>query len=208
MNRGSEGSLQGLCARGEENFGSVKSRLYSLTARWRRRFIDFVANDLLSRNPRSVLDIGCGVCDVLLQLRSREIELYGVDPSPHMLMLGKKKIGDSADDTALSKVYLSLGNSRLIPFDKKFDMIFASLSFHHWKNREESIPYILTRLNENGEFAIYEYDRDALSFFRRIVAGKHALSRNDVKGLGFDGYQKTIELSEPFIIVRFKKTGS
>lgn len=200
--------MQGLCAQGEENFGSVKSRLYTLTARWRRRFIDFVANDLLSRNPRSVLDIGCGTCDVLMRLRSREIELYGIDPSPYMLTLAKKKIGDSADNTELSDVYLSLGNSRLIPFDKKFDMIFSSLSFHHWKNREESIPYILTRLNENGEFAIYEYDRDALSFLRRMVAGKHALSTNDVKGLGFDGYKKTIELREPFIIVRFKKTGS
>jgi SAM-dependent methyltransferase len=143
-----------------------------------------------------------------MRLRSREIELYGIDPSPYMLTLAKKKVGDSADNTELSDVYLSLGNSRLIPFHKKFDMIFSSLSFHHWKNREESIPYILTRLNENGEFAIYEYDRDALSFLRRMVAGKHALSTNDVKGLGFDGYKKTIELREPFIIVRFKKTGS
>jgi SAM-dependent methyltransferase len=154
-----------------------------------------------------VLDIGCGVCDVLLRLRGREIELYGIDPSPYMLTLAKKKIEDS-DDTALSKVHLSLGNSRLIPFDQKFDMIFTSLSFHHWKNREECIPYILTRLNENGEFAIYEYDRDSLSFLRRIIAGKHALSRNDVEALSFDGYQKTVEPSEPFIIVRFKKTGS
>lgn len=200
--------MQGLCTQGEENFGSVKSRLYTLTARWRRRFIDFVANDLLSRNPRSVLDIGCGTCDVLMRLRNHEIELYGIDPSPYMLTLAKKKIGYSADNTELSDVYLSLGNSRLIPFDKKFDMIFSSLSFHHWKNREESIPYILTRLNENGEFTIYEYDSDALSFLRRMVAGKHALSTNDVKGLGFDGYKKIIELREPFIIVRFKKTGS
>jgi hypothetical protein len=41
-----------------------------------------------------------------------------------------------------------------------------------------------------------------------MVAGKHALSTKDVKGLGFDGYKKIIELREPFIIVRFKKTGS
>jgi len=200
-------NLQELCAQGEENFGSVKSRLYSLTIRWRRRFTDFVAKDVLSRNPRSVLDIGCGVCDVLLRLRDSEIGLYGIDPSPHMLTLAKKKIEDS-DDTTLSKVHLSLGNSRVIPFDKKFDMIFTSLSFHHWKNREECIPYILTRLNENGEFAIYEHERDSLSFLRRIIAGKHALSRKDVETLSFDGYQKIVESSEPFIIVRFKKTSS
>lgn len=190
---------------GEERFGSVKSRLYALTTPWRRRFVEFVANDVLSRNPQSVLDIGCGTGDVLVQLRSREIELYGIDPSPYMLELAKKKLRDSILMTESSIVHLSLGSNRLIPFDRKFDTIFSSISFHHWKNREESITYILARLNQNGEFAIYEYNREAMPFLRRLVVGKHALSADDVKELSFDGYEKTIENSGLFIVVRFRR---
>ena len=190
---------------GEERFGSVKSRLYALTAAWRKSLIEFVANDVLSRNPRSVLDIGCGTCDILAQLRSREIELYGTDPSPYMLELAKKKLR-AIPVTELPIVHLSLGSCRLIPFDRKFDTIFSSISFHHWKSREESITHILTRLNKNGEFAIYEYNRDALPFLRRLVVGKHALSADDVKELSFDGYEKTIENNGLFMVIRFKKT--
>jgi ubiquinone/menaquinone biosynthesis C-methylase UbiE len=201
-----EYNLQDLCWDGEEKFDYAKSRLYALTLRWRRGFVDFVAKDVLSRNPRSVLDVGCGSCDILAQLQGREIELYGIDPSPHMLKLAKKKIRDSGPQADLSSVHLSLGNSRFIPFERKFDIIFSSLSFHHWKNREENIPYILSRLDEDGEFTIYEYNRDALSFLPRKILGKHALSAIDVKGLDFDGYKKTIEQSGSFIVVRFRKT--
>lgn len=201
---------QHLCSPGEEKFGYVKSRLYALTLRWRRKFVEFVANDILSSNPRTVLDIGCGTCDVLTQLRSSEIELYGIDPSPHMLRLAKKNMGDTDSKVELSKVDLSLGNNRHIPFERKFDRIFSSLSFHHWKNREESIPYILTKLAARGEFTIYEYDRDALVFLGRTIVGKHALSERDVIDLAYAGYEKTIEHNVPYIVVRFKKkfTGS
>jgi len=194
-----------LCCPGEENFGHIRSKLYALTLRWRSKFVDFVANDVQSSNPRSVLDIGCGTGDVLNQLRNRGIELYGIDPSPYMLKVAEEHIRQKHSGTK-SNVHLSLGNSRHIPFNKKFDRIFSSISFHHWKNREKSIPYILSRLNSNGEFTIYEYDKDTLPVIHRTIVGKHSISELDVNHLAFDGYKKTIEHSASFIIVRFKKT--
>jgi len=188
----------------EESFGFVKSRLYALTSRWRRRFIEFVADDIKSKNPRSVLDIGCGTGDILIQLRRLGIELYGVDPSMFMLELAEKKFR-KFDPNLLSRVHLSRGNNRHIPFDKEFDVIFSSLSFHHWKNRNESIPDILARLSPHGEFVIYEYDRDALSYIRRLAMGKHALSTADVKDLRFDEYASAIQHSGSVIIVSFKR---
>ena len=194
------------CAHGEESFGLVKSRLYSLTAHWRRKFIHFVANDVKSSNPRSVLDIGCGTGEILNMLRNLEIDLYGIDPSPFMLELAEKKIREMNPTTKPIKVHLSRGNSRIIPFERKFDIIFSSLSFHHWNDRDKSIPNILERLNENGEFVIYEYDRETMSYLRRLIAGKHALSEEDVKELTFNGYTKRVERNGSIIIVRFKKT--
>ena len=203
----SDENLKDLCLQGEERFGAVRSRLYALTAPWRRSFVEFVADDVLSRNPRSVLDIGCGTCDILVQMRSNEIELYGIDPSPHMLELAEKKLrGSIHAATELSKVHLSPGSCRLIPFDRKFDTIFSSTSFHHWKNREESITHILARLNENGEFAIYEYNREALPFLQKLILGRHTLSADEVRELSFDGYEKTIEKSGLYLAVKFKKS--
>jgi ubiquinone/menaquinone biosynthesis C-methylase UbiE len=115
---------QHLYCPGEEKFGYVKSRLYALTLHWRRKLVAFVANDILSSNPETVLDIGCGPCDVLAQLRSSEIELYGIDPSPHMLRLATRRMGNTD-----SRAHLGLGNNRHIPFDRKFDRIFTSLSY-------------------------------------------------------------------------------
>jgi len=192
----------------EESFGFVKSRLYALTSHWRRRFIRFVADDIRSRNPRSVLDIGCGTGDILIQLRRLGIELYGIDPSPFMLELAEKKIRDSGPNHELSPVFLSRGNNRYIPFEREFDIIFSSLSFHHWKGRDESVPDILARLSGHGEFVIYEYDGEAMSFLRRLVMAKHTLSSVDVEGLRFDGYARVVQHSGSVIIVSFKKTFS
>ena len=178
--------------------------MYALTLRWRSRFVEFVANDVRSSNPRSVLDIGCGTGDVLTRLRTHGIELYGIDPSPYMLKIAEEHIRHDHSGTR-SSVHLSLGNNRHIPFGIKFDRIFSSISFHHWKNREKSIPYILSRLTSNGEFTIYEYDKDALLVIRRAIFGKHSISELDVNELDFDGYKKTIEHSSSFIVIRIKK---
>jgi ubiquinone/menaquinone biosynthesis C-methylase UbiE len=189
---------------GEENFGYIRSKLYELTSRWRSKFVSFVANDVRSSNPRSVLDIGCGTGDVLTRLRTHGVELYGIDPSPYMLKIAEEHIRH--DFGTKSSVHLGLGNNRHIPFDNKFDRIFSSISFHHWKNREQSIPYILSRLTSNGEFTIYEYDKDALPVIRRTIFSKHSISELDVNELDFDGYKKRIEHSSSFIVIRFKKT--
>jgi SAM-dependent methyltransferase len=151
-----------------------------------------------------VLDIGCGTGDALTRLRTHGIELYGIDPSPYMLKIAEEHIRHDHSGTR-SSVHLSLGNNRHIPFGIKFDRIFSSISFHHWKNHEKSIPYILSRLTPNGEFTIYEYDKDALLVIRRAIFGKHSISELDVNELDFDGYKKTIEHSSSFIVIRIKK---
>ncbi len=195
-----------LCCPGEENFGCIRSKLYSLTSPWRSRFVEFVANDVRSSNPRSVLDIGCGTGDVLSRLLTQfhGVKLYGIDPSPYMLKIAEEHSRHVSGTK--SSVHLGLGNNRHIPFDNKFDRIFSSISFHHWKNREQSIPYILSRLTSNGEFTIYEYDKNALPVIRRAIFRKHSISEFDVNELDFDGYKKRIEHSSSFIVIRFKKT--
>lgn len=121
-----------------------------------------------------------------------------------MLKVAEKNLSKYSSE-AEAPVHLSLGSSRLIRFDKRFDIIFSSISFHHWEKRAECIPYVLSRLGGFGQFILYEYDRTALSRVRKMIAGKHALSERDVVELNFDGYKTIIEHNIPYLIVRFKK---
>ncbi len=196
-----------LCEKGEEKFGFFLSRIYALTSRARRKFYDFIVRDISSINPACILDIGCGAGDALIQFAQLkpEVECFGIDPSPDILKLAQKKLR-SLSEGALRNLHFSLGSCRFIPFDKKFDLIFSSLSFHHWNNREQCIPLILEKLSEHGTFAIYEYNKDALPLFLRIFFKKHTLFAREIKEFNFDGYEKKIELEDRFLCVKFKKT--
>lgn len=197
----------GLCEKGEEKFGFFQSRIYALTSRARKKFYDFIIQDISSINPVCVLDIGCGAGEALIHFAQSKpgVECFGIDPSPDILALAQKKARSSLSEDALRKLHFSLGSCRFIPFDKKFDLIFSSLSFHHWNNRERCVPPILEKLNEEGTFAIYEYSKDALPLFWRVLFKKHTLSAHDVKELNFERYEKKIEYGGRFLCVKFKK---
>lgn len=189
---------------GEEKFGRIGSWIYSqLASRFLRKFHAYVTEAILSYGAKRILDLGCGPGDVLfaLGLKDSSLELYGIDPSPFMLGLAARKMGDLQNVS----VRLMLGSSRAIQFTGTLDLIFTSLSFHHWKDSEESIPFLLARLNNNGVLAIYEYNRDALPFLLRLIVGKHALSFDETEALSFEGYEKKVELNGRFLCLRFEK---
>jgi len=202
--RGIERNNKDLCSIGEEHFGPVKSKLYALTSPWRKKLVDLVVDDIESTHPQRILDIGCGPGDVLEKLREPGVELYGIDPSPYMLSIAKDKL-KKINCQQNARVHLAVGSNRQIPFNMKFDRIFTSISFHHWKDREKNIPRILTMLEQKGEFTIYEYDRDQIPILQRTLARTHVVSANELKHLEFKGYTKQIEHTKPFIIIRFKK---
>jgi ubiquinone/menaquinone biosynthesis C-methylase UbiE len=200
---------------GEEKFGRLASRLYSFSSYFLRSFHEFVSSDILSLHPSSVLDIGCGSGDVLANLASKKsgIELYGIDPSPFMIRIAEKRIKKRADIVLNGKkleerLHLSVGSNRRIPFDSdKFGVICSSLSFHHWKERETSLPTILERLSDRGAFVIYEYSKGCQkSLLRRWLSKKHAISVEDTQRLGLEGYTKTVQIIGPYVKVMYMQS--
>jgi len=120
-----------------------------------------------------------------------------------MLERAEKRLRNSISEKERNKIHLSLGNSRNIPFKRNFDVIFSSLSFHHWKQREASIPYILRRLNVGGNFLIYEFNRERVSFLRRKLSSSHCLSAHEMKDVNFEGYERKIQFHAQYIKVVF-----
>ena len=163
---------------GEEKFGYLSSRMYNFirASKTIRDFYKFVISDLSKHSFKTILDVGSGRGYVLSKIVKMlpGVNATGIDPSPFMVKLAakhSKKLG------LAENLKFELGSSRDVPGKEKFDIIITTLSFHHWKNKDESVSFLMKRLNPGGILLIYEItDNGSINrkFFR-----SHLLNRAD-----------------------------
>jgi SAM-dependent methyltransferase len=81
---------------------------------------------------KSVLEIGCGMGDLLLELsRFQPRELFGVDSSEEVLSLARDYLGEVPADLALARV-------DALPFpDQSFDIVIAMSEFQYIQQDED-----------------------------------------------------------------------
>lgn len=163
---------------GEEKFGPIMSKLYSFFCHIgvARGLYDFMSSDLGKSKASRLLDVGTGTgaAPIMLAGRYPNLELYAVDPSPSMLKIARN------DAAKLKNIKFGFGSSRYIPFKCKFDIIFTSLSFHHWKDKEGSLKYLATRLAKGGEIRIYEFNSVKASPLLKAISS-HMSSISDIR---------------------------
>ena len=168
---------------GEEKFGLFTSAFYGIvnTVPTLRRFYSFVESQVASMKFDSILDIGSGQGNVLLGIMKNNLNAtgMGIDPSPGMVRISMKKCMRMG---MCDRVTFLPGSSRNIPGNRNFDLIYTSISFHHWKHRAESVGQVLQRVNKGGKFLIFEITDDG-SFNRRFVRS-HLMERNDFIEIG------------------------
>ncbi|MCL4372974.1 class I SAM-dependent methyltransferase [Candidatus Parvarchaeota archaeon] len=189
--------------KGEERFGFISSKIYSIgSSKAMKSFYSFIASDIKKYRPKRILDVGAGPGDLAILIsKLKNIELYCVDPSYSMKRIAEKKFTRNR----IKNVRYELGSSRNIPFNEKFDVIVTTISFHHWKEKERSIRYILNRLNKKGIFVIYEFCYDKLNAIQKISIGKHSLSIKEAESYKFKGYKKNKEIINKIIKLSFAK---
>ena len=163
---------------GEEKFGYLGSMVYNFTkaSRTIRNFYKFVISDLDKHSFQSIMDVGSGRGYILSKIveMKPQVNALGIDPSPFMVKLADKH----ARKLGLSKsLKFELGSSRDIPGYQTFDVIISTLSFHHWKNKDEAIAFLMKRLNPGGSLLIYEIT-DNGSINRKFVRS-HLLNKED-----------------------------
>jgi ubiquinone/menaquinone biosynthesis C-methylase UbiE len=173
-----ENNNQNLYAPNEERFGFFTSHGYSLSRiiPTFRRFYSFVISDISGHRFSRIMDIGSGNGYVLTQIirNNPDAKGFGIDPSPYMLKISSHR----ARKTNLSdRLTFSLGSSHDIPFKGPFDIIYSTMSFHHWAEREKAVKDIVRLLSENGLFMIYEASPDG-GFNRKFVRS-HLMSKSD-----------------------------
>ena len=93
-------------------------------------WMDAVASRAGRETIRTILDLGCGTGRFTPALaRHFDAEVIGVDPSEKMLERAREKLDDP-------RVRYELGRGEAIPLgSQSVDMIFMSMSFHHFADR-------------------------------------------------------------------------
>lgn len=145
-----------------ERWSPFKVWLYSLFSRGYRRHTVIV--DALAPQPGDrLLDVGCGLGQILHLGASRGAVVYGIDSSPAMVERARRKVPQAT---------LEIGPAEAIPFpDDSFDLVTAVATFHHWADRERGLGEAVRVLAPGGRLFIVEKDL--------AEGGDHGLSPSD-----------------------------
>ena len=124
---------------------------FGIDIKWRKKVLALVQ----SKNPDSILDIATGTGDLaILMARTSASKITGLDLSPGMLEVGKKKV---AEKQLQSRIELVLGDSEQLPFaDNSYDAITVAFGIRNFETLETGLSEILRVLKPGGIFVILE----------------------------------------------------
>lgn len=92
---------------------------------------------------KRVLDWGCGSGIYLKKLKGKCKVIKGFDISPEMVKIAKRINPD---------VEIKIGSGTKIPFNEKFDVVFASLAIHYLKDLNKTFKEVRRVLKDGGIF--------------------------------------------------------
>ena len=137
-------------------------------------------------NESEILDFGCGTGLVSLNFCDKAKSILGVDLSQKMVEIYNKK----------SKILNCNAKAEAIDVNNvnnKFDIIVASMVFHHIENIQEMLNVLSDKLKQNGKLFIADLYEEDGSF--------HDKGNDDVFHFGFE---KDDFLNKNFKIVEFR----
>jgi len=106
------------------------------------------------RDARAILDVGCGTGRLL---RSAEglfagARLEGVDAAPEMVKEAQAML------SAGSGITFRVARAERLPFpDAQFDLVFSTMTFHHWADQRAGIAEIARVLRFEGWWLLADF---------------------------------------------------
>jgi ubiquinone/menaquinone biosynthesis C-methylase UbiE len=127
------------------------AKFYDLASFWFKVILVRLIKEVKIKNNSTILDAGCGTGTFLNILsKNKTLKLYGIDVSPKMLEIARKKLKDRAK--------LSLNPVEKIGYKNKFDYIFSIIAMHHYSDQEKAIKNFYQSLKNNGRLIILDVD--------------------------------------------------
>lgn len=123
-------------------------------------WMNAIASHVEGRRVARILDLGCGTGRFTGALAVRfEAEVIGIDPSSRMLARALEK-------RQVAGVRYQRGNAEAIPLaDGSVDLIFMSMSFHHFEEVDLAARECCRVLREDGTVAIRTGTREQISSY-------------------------------------------
>lgn len=126
------------------------------------------------------VDLGCGTGDVLEYLRGSCREVIGVDGSPRMLELARRRFGESGDDLSLR-----IGELDHLPLrDAEADFACINLVLHHLSHPEAALREIARVLKPGGMVLVTDFDRHEEETMRTVYGDRWlGFTREELTGI-------------------------
>ena len=124
---------------------------FGIDIKWRKRVVALLAEE----KPKTILDIATGTGDLAIALTKTGAEkIVGLDISPGMLEIGKKKV----DEKELGKtIEMVVGDSEALDFDEAtFDAVTVAFGVRNFEVLETGLSEIYRVLKPGGVLVVLE----------------------------------------------------
>jgi tRNA (cmo5U34)-methyltransferase len=144
-------------------FGSMAESYDSLIRRAVPRYDEMTSRllDYLPRDPRKVLELGCGTGNLSLLLAQKypAAFLTLVDGSPEMVALTRSRLGDAGLPPINEPEFVAARFEDLALPDASFDLVVSSISLHHVVDKGSLYRRIRSHLRSGGRFCFADQIR-------------------------------------------------
>ena len=104
-------------------------------------------------SPGAILDVGCGTGKLLRSASQRfpGAKLLGVDAAIEMVKQAQKSTPDG-------RIQFQQATAEELPFpDGSFDLVFSTMTFHHWQNQGRGAVEVARVLAPGGRWLLAEF---------------------------------------------------
>ena len=181
---------------------------FSIFKKWQKNVKNTAFEMIYIKDHSKVLDAGGGTGSLLdtLNQMNKNLQLYGIDISPVMLKIAKKKS---------IRAHFKLSSVEEINEKEFYDYVFSTDAFHHYENQDLAMQNFYRALKKEGYLIIIDFDfRIFNNIFHKIEPGNSKMNsslqlKNLFKKYGFkEVKQKRVGLVNVITIGRKNRQNS